>query len=188
MSQQDFIVDDICVEQPKKIKSKRKGKRGELEVVEVFNQRFSKLLTANPGWGAFSRSVGSGNRWGQNVRLSESAQTIYSGDVTCPEHFRFVIESKNGYDDIDLCVCFTGHCKPLDKFLSQVSKDAERVKKLPLLIWKKTRMPRIAFFKGPPVSKGGWVDAAVHLLYQDWLAVPLDDLMKTKDEFWFDVA
>jgi hypothetical protein len=102
--EEDAEVEDIFKKRPKKIKSGIKGKRVELEVVKSLNERFSKVLAANPDGGKFSRSVGSGNRWGQNVHLSKNAVNTYSGDIVCPEGFLFVLESKGGYNDIDLCL------------------------------------------------------------------------------------
>jgi len=73
--EEDAEVEDIFNKKPKKIKSGKKGKRVELELVKALNQRFQKTLAANPDLGSFSRSIGSGNRWGQNVHLSRTATT-----------------------------------------------------------------------------------------------------------------
>ena len=47
---------------------------------------------------SFTRSIGSGNRWGQVV-LSEQAKQVFSGDICVPEGFKWVIECKGGYED-----------------------------------------------------------------------------------------
>lgn len=182
----DYIVDDLNDDgKKKKIKSGKKGKRGELLIVKALNDHFGKVLSEN-NWGQFSRSVGSGNRWGQNVQLSPTAKQIYSGDITCPDNFRFVIESKNGYNEIDLFPVVAGtKCPGLDKFLEQVSDDAKRSGRMPLLLWHKDRQPTVAFMnilEAPEYVAAGW-----RLRYGEWVALPLEELLKgTSDSFWFD--
>lgn len=167
------------LEGKKKINSGTKGKGGERELVHLLNERFSLILSQNPNWGKFSRSVGSGNRFSQ-ANLSLSATKVFSGDLIC-ENFKFVIESKAGYD-IDLNTLFSkkGN-KEIDSFLSQVSKDSERSKKRPLLIWKKDRKPRLAFLKEDLSNFDCF------MRYKGWSIVALDELLtKKQDEFFFD--
>jgi len=180
----DMEIDDIWAEKKgrKKIKSKTKGKRVELELVHDLNRRFDTLLGKNSKWGKFSRTVGSGNRWGQKVQLSQHATQTYSGDITCPENFRFVIESKGGYNDIDICSLFGKGNKELDSFLQQVTDDSERSGRDPMLIWKKDRKPRLVFLKTKELSK---IKVNCKLCYKDWTAVSFDDVFGLKDEFFF---
>lgn len=178
---EEIDVEDIFEKRPKKIKSGVKGKRVELELVKNLNERFKDILAKNPTWGKFSRSVGSGNRWGQNVHLSRTAKNIYSGDIVCPDNFRFVLESKGGYNDIDLVSAFGGGQSELDEFLKQVTEDSERCSRKPLLLWKKDRKPRIAFLKECDLS--GKFD--YEMKYRDWRAVPYEELIRLEDEFFF---
>ena len=65
----DADVDDILAnaekgKKKKRINSDRKGKRVELELAKVLNKRFEEILSKHADWGRFSRTVGSGNRWG----------------------------------------------------------------------------------------------------------------------------
>ena len=189
MSNDDFFIDDLFEDpkKKKKIKSGAKGKGQERELAKTLNERFTKILAEHPTWGAFSRR--SGNRWGQHVVLSESAKQVYSGDLTCPEHFKFVVESKKGYNDIDLNAAFDGACRGLDEFLQQVSDDAKRVDRMPLLVWKKDRKPALAFLKGQPgeiqvklLNEG---ISPVFMSYLEWTAVRLEDLLLLPDDFWF---
>ena len=191
----ELDVDDLFFEEPKKkkIKSGAKGKGAEREIVKILNERFAKILKENPTWGAFSRSVGSGNRWGQHVTLSESAKQVYSGDLTCPEHFNFVVESKKGYNDIDLITAFTGKCGGLDEFLKQVEDDSKRVGRKPILIWKKDRKPVLAFLKSKFTGEFqvrlinlGINPIIMH--YGEWTVVTLDDILKLEDAFWFSIS
>lgn len=178
---EDLDVEDIFEKKPNKIKSGKKGKRVELELVKSLNARFAKILSANPAIGTFSRSVGSGNRWGQNVHLSRVATNIYSGDIVCPENFRFVLESKGGYNDIDLCSAFNGGQSELDAFLKQVTDDSLRCGRKPMLLWKKDRKPRIAFLKQEDLPE----NFEYQMKYRDWKAVPYDELIKLNDDFFF---
>lgn len=179
--EEDAEVEDIFTEKTKKIKSGKKGKRVELELVKSLNARFSDILAANPPWGKFSRSVGSGNRWGQQVHLSRTATNIYSGDIVCPDHFRFVLESKGGYNHVDLCSAFVGGSSELDEFLRQVSDDSVRCDRKPMLLWKKDRKPRLAFLKEEDTPAG----FIYEMRYREWKIVPYDDLIKQPDLFFF---
>lgn len=181
----------------KKIKSGQKGKGAEREICKLLNARFASLLSEHTDWGTFSRTVGSGNRWGQGVSLSAQAKDTYSGDICVPPTFKWVIESKKGYNDIDLCSCFAGKCRELDEFLQQVEDDAERTGRKPLLVWKKDRKPRIAFMKQKDLfpsysptycdpshllhAKGG-----VCLRYKCWVGVLFDEVLSLDENFWFE--
>ena len=181
--EEDLDVENILEEKPKRIKSGKKGKRVELEVVKDLNARFSEILSKNPDIGKFSRSVGSGNRWGQNVHLSKAARDTYSGDIVCPEKFRFALESKGGYNDIDLCTAFGGSQAELDSFLKQAEGDAERCGRKPMLLWKKDRKPRIAFLKTTDLPAR---EFSCSLKYGKWTGVPYVELMEDGDDFFFD--
>lgn len=168
----------------KKIKSGQKGKRVELELVKQLNSRFQEILSKSPDTGKFSRSVGSGNRYGQNVQLSRTAMNIYSGDIVCPDNFNFVLESKGGYNDIDLCSAFDKGQSELDDFLKQVSDDSVRCSRKPLLLWKKDRKPRVAFLKTIDLPK---FDFEYAMKYREWTAVAFEDLLKSPDHFFFNI-
>jgi hypothetical protein len=126
----DFAANDVYGSRRKGVNSGRKGKRVELELVKVLNARFG---------GGFSRSVGSGNRWGQVANLPEHAQQTFGGDILCPPGFKFVLESKGGYDGIDLGSALAGGNAELDEFLQQASDASKRTGRKPLVAWKKSR-------------------------------------------------
>ena len=180
----DNILDNL--EKKKKVKSGLKGKRVELELVKDLNTRFKKLLAKNPDWGGFSRSIGSGNRWGQKVHLSKAAKETYSGDLVVPANFKFSIESKGGYNDIDLCSVFNGGSKELDGFLEQAAGDSKDVGKKPMLIWKKDRKPRLVFIYTKDVPKKQ-LSSNYLMIYRDWTVVAWEDLAKLTDDYFFDI-
>jgi len=179
----DYEVENILAnaKKKKKINCKDKEKRSVNQLASVLNKRFSKILTPNPDWGKFSRSVGSGNRWGQRVGLSKSNLQTYSGDLSCPEHFLWVIESKAGYENIDLCSAINEGSTELDAWMDQVSKDADRSQRQPMLVWKKDYKPRIVFlttddfvwllrFKPNPFK--------YRFEYAEWVGVSFDMLLR----------
>lgn len=179
---ENLEVENIFEKKSKKIKSGTKGKRVELELVKQLNFRFSKILDANPNWGKFSRSVGSGNRWGQNVHLSRTAKNVYSGDIVCPDNFNFVLESKGGYNDIDICSAFEGGHSQIDEFLKQVSEDSIRCNRKPLLLWKKDRKPRLSFLLSKDLPNKNFT---YYLKYKEWTAINFNDLIEFEDKFFF---
>ena len=169
-----FLSDDLIEERKKKKRKaagKRKGDRAELELSKVFNKRFG---------GGFSRSVGSGNRWGQ-VHLPKHAQEVFSGDLIVPQGFKWALESKGGYQDIDLNTVFVGGSGELDGFLDQVTKDGQRCGRKPMLCWKRDRKPWLAFV---PTTELEGHSFQFRLLYKEWSAVALDELLKLPDLFF----
>ena len=181
----EIEIENLLSKKTKKIKSGKKGKRVELEVVKDLNTRFNDILVKNPNWGRFSRTIGSGNRWGQNVYLSKSAMDNFSGDLVCPENFKFVLESKGGYNDIDLCSAFHKGQSELDSFLKQVSNDSERTGRKPILLWKKNRKPRLVFLKSIDLPQEIYSKFEYTMKYRDWIVVAFDDIIKLEDEFFF---
>jgi len=181
----EIEIENLLDGKTKKIKSGKKGKRVELEVVKILNNRFSKILLENPENGRFSRTVGSGNRWGQNVYLSKSAMENYSGDLVCPTNFKFIIESKGGYNDIDLCSAFDKGQSDLDSFLDQALEDSKRTSRKPMVLWKKDRKPRLSIIKKEDIDFNLYKNFEYIMNYRDWIVFNFDDLLKLEDSFFF---
>jgi hypothetical protein len=160
----------------KKVDGGKKGKRVEREIVGILNERFSHLENKT-----FSRSVGSGNRWGQVKNLPSHAKETLTGDLCCPEGFKFVIESKGGYNKIDLNSIFETGNTELDNFLQQVTDDSKRCGKIPLLVWKRDRRPWLAFMRTEDITG----DYAYKITYREWTCVPIKELLKLADDFFF---
>lgn len=160
----------------KKIDGGKKGKRVEREIVGILNQRFSHLPDKT-----FSRSIGSGNRHGQVKNLPKHAKDTLTGDLCCPEGFRFVIESKGGYNKIDLNSVFESGNTELDNFLTQVTEDSKRCGKVPLLVWKRDRRPWLAFMRTSDLLG----DYQYKIIYREWTCVPVKELLKLDDGFFF---
>jgi hypothetical protein len=170
-------IDDILgdSDSPKKKNSKNKGKRGELQLVNLLNKRFESQ--------EFSRVVGSGNRWSHVAY----AKKDYIGDVVCPDDFRFCIECKFGYAEIELVKALDGGDRQLDEFLTQAEDDAKRAKKSPLLCWKKDRRPFLVFIKAVdlphPYPSNDF--GAYYMRYRNWTIFTLSSLLELPDKFFF---
>lgn len=171
---EDIEVEDILKpRKKKKLNSGAKGKRVERELVKILNERFG---------GGFSRSVGSGNRWGQVSSLPKHAQDTFSGDIVCPEQFAFVFECKGGYDDTDLVSVFDNGIALLDDFLKQADMESEKTNRKSILTWKKSRKPWVAFMKTVNLPHMNW---KYRLVYREWSAVPLMELLEASDDYFF---
>jgi len=172
--EEDFQIDDILKnkDKPKKVNGNSKGKRTERSLANLLNKRFGQ---------GFSRSLGSGNRWSQVSNLPKHAKETLTGDICCPEGFKFVVESKGGYSKIDLNNIFEKGNTELDEFIKQVSNDSERCQKMPLLIWKKDRRPWMVFIR----SKDLIGEYEYKIVYRDWVIIPLKELLELPDSFFF---
>jgi Holliday junction resolvase len=170
---EDFILEPLKPKRKDKVNGKRKGNRVELDLTKVLNKRFGQ---------GFSRSVGSGNRWSQVKNLSEEATQIYSGDLVTPKNFKFVIESKGGYDAIDMSSIFICGNSEIDKFLEQVTKDSKRCGKKPMLCWKKNHKPWLVFIHTQDLVG----DFKYKMQYGKWSIVALDHFLKLNDDFFLD--
>jgi hypothetical protein len=177
----ELEIDDLAFlaenSQKKKVNSKKKGNRGELTLTKILGDHFGQT---------FSRSLGSGNRWGQVSNLPEHAKETLLGDICAPKGFRWVIEAKNGYEDVmDLTGVVAGkECKQLDKFIAQSSHDNEQSGRSPIIMWKAARKPWITFVRDQDFPPN--IDFAARLHYKGWVGVSLDELLKKTDTgFWF---
>lgn len=189
----DFVIDDILKnsEKKKKINSGRKGKSGERGVVKLLNSRFETYLKQNPKTGSFSRSLGSGNRYSQTAALPKHAQDTFTGDLVCPEGFKFVLECKTGYTDVDLFSCFGEKCSELDAFIGQVLNDSIRAEKIPMLIWKKDRKEHVVFLNIKNIDYNKCLDdylnKKIHslLFYKEWIGLNINYILSFEDSFFF---
>ena len=166
--------DDDGGKKKKRRNGKKKGSRTELELTKILNQRFGE---------GFSRSVGSGNRWGQVNFLPKHAQEVFSGDLIVPKGFKFVIESKGGYDGIDLNSIFVKGNSELDGFLDQVTKDSKRCGRKPWLCWKRDRKPWLAFVHSKELPQKQF---KYRLIYGQWSVVDLKKFLELPDDFFLE--
>lgn len=166
----DFLLDPLWdkLDKKPKIHSGHKGDRGEKGVIKLLTERFDLPFSRVPDSGAFA----------SHANLPEELKSAYVGDIVCPVKFKWCIECKNGYDgDINFDTIFFKAVKnaQLDTFLEQATKDAGRINKKPMLCWKKTGKPYLAFTHEYQLGDY-WFK------YRDWYACPLVELLKLPDE------
>jgi hypothetical protein len=118
--------------------------------------------------------------------LSEEAKLLLTGDIVCPPKFRYTIESKHGYGEIDLCNVFDKGHRLIDEFMDQAQRDGDRINRKPMVCWKKDRQPVVAFLK--QIDLPDFREFKFHLCYNAWVAVSLTELLKKDDNFFFENA
>jgi hypothetical protein len=170
------VIGDAEIAKKKKKNSDDKGHRGERNLSKLLKKRFNM---------EFSRTVGSGNRWGQVLLLPKFAQNVYSGDIL-PENefFKFVIECKDGYGEIDLHVCFERGIKKIDEWMQQSLDEHLRCGRLPIICWKKDYKPWLAMVREQDIE-GKKFKYLLH--YKDWCIIDLNEFLNLPDEFFFNV-
>ncbi len=176
MSTNDFSgldIDEIVPKKPKKVNGKKKGNRTELELTKILSDRFGM---------PFSRSVGSGNRWSHTTLTAEATQ-VFSGDIVVPKGFKFVLESKGGYEGIDINSIFIKGNSELDSFMEQVTDDSRRCGRKPMVCWKKTRKPWLAFVLTQDLIPHNF---EYSIKYKEWTGVALENLLKLDDSFFYE--
>ncbi|MCL2710570.1 MAG: hypothetical protein FWE95_06795 [Planctomycetaceae bacterium] len=167
----------------KRINSKKKGNRAELELAKILTKRFDV---------PFARvGVSSGARV-KNTRLPDNAVEVMTGDLMVPQGFRFSIECKA----VNVNVDFLGESVQFDKWLRQATDDAQSIGKLPMLCWKQNRKGWIVAVP----ARGAFKDCGSFPHYYiryghdtvqwkwGWIVCRLDVLLETNKEreFWFD--
>lgn len=159
----------------KRINSKHKGNRAELELAKILTKRFGV---------PFARiGVSSGARPKQ-VKLDGSAKQIFTSDLIVPSGFRFSVECKSVNKDVDLL----DQSALLDKFLKQVSDDAASIEKIPLLCWKRNRKGWIAVLPERYVFSSSTVFTHYYSIYREWVVCYLDALLEIEQpNFWFNI-
>lgn len=157
----------------KKINSGDKGKRTERELCKILSDKFNE---------SFSRTIGSGNRWGQVSNMPAHARETFASDIVCPVGFGFCIESKGGYDDIDLNLAFDGGNSQIDEFIEQVVFESERCGRKPMVVWKKSRRPWLVIIKTEDLPHLNW---NYRFIYREWSFLALNDLLQLPREFFF---
>lgn len=172
----DFFVDDI--DQPKKkkkINCGRKGKSVERALCKILNTRFTT---------GFSRTVGSGARISQTQHLTKAAKDVFTGDIVTPENFKFCLESKGGYDDVDWHLCFEDGHGQIDYFLNQAKTQSDGCARKPMVCWKRNHRPWLAILltKDLP-SQVVW---SYRFIYREWSCVLLNNLLSVEDSYWLE--
>lgn len=190
MNDKDLQIENILDNNKKdkpKVDGKAKGDRTELNLCKLLTKHFGTEFTKAPGSGTFATIRES---------LPEHAKKTLTGDLCVPEKFKWVIESKGGYeDDIDLANALDGDgVTRLDEFIEQSSRDAEYCGRKSIICWKRNRKPWLAMLKVKDLEEN-YSDSIsefenytpYRLCYREWVMISLDHLLKnTEKDFWFE--
>jgi|TARA_Y100000310_G_scaffold137913_1_gene136868 Holliday junction resolvase len=160
---------------PKRKNSRTKGNSFERQVAQLFNDRFNTT--------EFSRSPGSG-AFATTHTLPEHLK-IY-GDLITPEGFRFCIECKKGYNNINLYSIYDYKSK-LWEFVEQCEKDSKKCDKLPMIVFKQDRKPiLIITYKDIFTNIDKYIQIHKEDPYRVYRVYLFDDIIKSWDTMWFE--
>lgn len=182
MDEDDLQIENLLEKKAKnkkkKIDSKAKGNRTELQLCKLLTAHFSE---------EFSKAPGSGARWSQVSYLPEHAKKTLTGDVCVPEKFKWVIESKGGYEgDIDLNALFDGGITMIDTFIEQSNRDSAYCGRRPMVCWKRSRKPWLIMIQLTDLQQIDETIFSYRIHYREWIIVLLEDLLNATDrKFWF---
>ena len=122
------IVDTKILKKKKRVNSKAKGGAFERLVANMLNEQFeTKEFNRTPGSGAFATT---------HQHLPE--HITVAGDLITPLNFKFCIECKKGYNDQTIYSLLDYNSK-IWQFIAQCENDAEKLGKVPMVIYKQDR-------------------------------------------------
>lgn len=160
----------------KKINSKRKGSRAELDLAHILTNRFDGYT--------FARSVQSGAYIGKSNDIRAKSMTdeqklVFAGDIRVPVNFKYVIEHKAyNPEGHELFWELFNEKSDLHKWLEQVTHDSELVDKKPMLVIKYNNKKRICFMHENPVEPV--------FLHNGWNCYRFDDILNLENSFFFE--
>lgn len=167
----------------KRKNSSKKGKRAENNLCHIFEKKFEMIFSRVPESGAMAT----------RGRVKKSVESEVCGDIITPDNFKFVIESKKGYD-LDIINFFYNEKmfsgkktdkKTFESFLKQVEDDSKRANKEPMLIYYKDyRPPIIATTYEKIIDKD-----KNYMVYfynsKSWFITSLYNILNVKNEKFF---
>lgn len=155
----------------KKINSKAKGNRNELEVAKILSERFNRVFKRAPQSGAWGTS-------NKESGVRDDALEILSGDLICPKDFKFAVEvkSRTEWNFWDMLNESTQHLE-INDWLFQVEEDAKINNRIPLLYIKiNNKKPFVLFPKELYEGK---------ITYDGYTVMRFDYFLQLEDSFFF---
>lgn len=155
------------------INQKKKGNRGELDLVHILNKKF--------GSGKFKRCPSSGALVGKsnrelNENLDYENKVVLVADIITPQNFRYVIEHKF-YNKIEFWEMFNERSN-LNIWFEQVIEDSKFVQKEPMLICKFNYHDRIVFIRQ---------EFPFYVFkYKNFYCYNLKELLEQEENFFYD--
>ena len=155
------------------INSKRKGKRGELEIAKLFQKRFGLEFARVPDSGSIATIH----------NLHENANKILAGDIITPDNFKFIIEVKSR-KEFNLWEVIGSSKQPeWSQWWQQAREEAQRANREPMVVVKYNNRKIIAFIdkKFNSILKENDIR---FIDYEDFSVVLLNNLFKLDDNFF----
>lgn len=167
--------DISALKKKKKVNSRAKGSAFERTIAKQLNEKFeTSEFSRTPGSGAFATT----HSLPDHLKLY--------GDLITPQNFRFCMECKKGYNNINH-YDLIDHSSKLWEFIDQCQKDSDKCNKSPMVIFKQDRQRTLAIVPSDTVRiqyyphiKIYGKDNKNYRIYQ------LDDLLKEGNWFWFE--
>jgi len=156
-----------------RVNSKRKGAAFERKIAKLLNERFDTTeFCRTPGSGAF----GSTHALPQHL--------IVHGDLITPQNFKYVIECKNGYK-VELEDLFRSK-SPFYKFIDQARRDAKKVNRDWMVIYKKDRKKEIVVVSAQEALQAPFDSLDRYVLVKGkYYVYLLQDVLRLPDHYWF---
>ena len=167
-------------QKPKRKNSRAKGHGFERDVAKLLNDRFDTTeFSRTPGSGAFA-----------TTHTLPAHLKIY-GDLITPYKFKYCIECKKGYNNINLYSLYNNSSEVWD-FLRQTEKDSKKCGRIPMMILKQDRKPILAFIPSYKANKTIHGLSYTSISYkkdkfhagQDWNIYKFGDLLGLDDNVW----
>ena len=155
----------------KRKNSRTKGSTFERQIAKTFNDRFkTKEFSRSPGSGAFATTHS----------LPEYLK-IY-GDLITPKNFKYCIECKKGYNNINLYSLYN-YSSDIWKFIEQCEKDSKKCDKIPMVIFKQDRQPTIAIVPQEVIFTEAekYIEIHKNKTYKVYL---FEEILKDWDSMW----
>ena len=170
---------------PKRKNSRAKGHGFERDIAKLLNNRFNTTeFSRTPGSGAFATTH------------SLPAHLKIYGDLITPYKFRYCIECKKGYNNINLYSLYNNSSEVWD-FLRQTQKDSQKCGRIPMMILKQDRKPALAFIPQYEAETPRKIDihglSYMSIIYkkdkyaggEKWNIYKFADLLGLEDSKWF---
>jgi len=170
---------------PKRKNSRAKGHAFERDIAKLLNDRFNTTeFSRTPGSGAFA-----------TTHTLPAHLKIY-GDLITPYKFKYCIECKKGYNNINLYSLYNNSSDVWD-FLRQCEKDSIKCQRVPMMILKQDRKPALAFIPQYEAENEAKIKICglsyTSIVYrkdkyshgEKWNIYKFADLLELGDDKWF---
>jgi Holliday junction resolvase len=172
------IFDLQNLKKKKRVNSKAKGGAFERQIANTLNEQFNtKEFNRTPGSGAFA-----------TTHVLPDHITV-AGDLITPLNFKFCIECKKGYNDQTIYSLLDYNSK-IWQFIKQCEKDAQKMNKVPMIIYKQDRKDTIVItykdmFTTMIPSITIFKDNINTLISHTYSIYKLKDILNDRIENWF---